>query len=117
MNFLKALIYYFFKPKIHYCIVRSDLPSRTIAAQLIHAAGESRGMFQFLPEHTIAVCLAVPTEKDLLEWEQKLLKAKIRYKAIREPDSPYYNQLMVIGIRPASPKLLKPFFNSLKTYR
>lgn len=82
----------------HYCIVRRDLPVGVIAAQLIHAAGESSP--GNLPEATRAVALAVPDEKSLLDLETSLSVAGVSFKSIREPDPPYYGALMAIGLVP-----------------
>lgn len=67
-------------------------------AQLIHAAGESAP--GNLPNTTHAVALEVPNEQDLLDLERRLLGLGIAHVAIREPDAPFNNQLMAIGIVP-----------------
>lgn len=80
----------------HYCIVRDDLPRGVLAAQLIHAAGESgageRGLY--------AVALAVRGEAELRLVEDKLRFLEIAHRAIREPDPPWNGQLMAIGVVP-----------------
>lgn len=82
----------------HYCVVRDDLPRGVLAAQLIHAAGETgaglRGMF--------AVALAVGGEAELLQIEDRLRFYEVPYRAIREPDPPWCGQLMAIGVVPAA---------------
>lgn len=82
----------------HYCIVRKDLPLGDRFAQLIHAAGESSP--GNLPHDTHAVALEAADEADLLDLERKLLDHSIGFCSIREPDAPYFNQLMAIGIHP-----------------
>jgi len=67
-----------------------------MAAQLVHAAGESSP--GNLPEGTYAIVLAVPNIAKLLALEKRLVDAGIPHKAIREPDEPYCNDLMSIGI-------------------
>ncbi|NJK32610.1 MAG: hypothetical protein HC927_09480 [Deltaproteobacteria bacterium] len=82
----------------HYCVIRQDLPRGVLAAQLIHAAGESvRGA---LPEHTIAVALAADDEAHLLALERELRRLGIAHRAIREPDPPWNGALMAIGLEP-----------------
>lgn len=82
----------------HYVIIRSDLPRGVQIAQTIHAAGESSP--GNLPPSTHAVALEAPDEKSLLDLELRLIGARIEHVAIREPDEPYNNQLMAIGIKP-----------------
>jgi hypothetical protein len=81
-------------------IVRADLPRGVLAAQLIHAAGESSP--GDLPTHTFAVALAARDEPHLELLERKLLKHQIPHRAIREPDAPWNHALMAIGIVPVS---------------
>lgn len=81
----------------HYVIVRDDLPRGVLAAQLIHAAGESSDR---VPSGTHAVCLAVKDELELLELERRLCERDVPHTAIREPDAPWHGALMAIGIEP-----------------
>lgn len=80
----------------HYCVVRDDLPRGVLAAQLIHAAGESgagqRGLY--------AVALVVRDEAALLLVEDRLRFHEVPHRAIREPDPPWCGQLMAIGVVP-----------------
>jgi len=82
----------------HYVIIRADLPRGVQIAQTIHAAGESSP--GNLPPTTHAVALETPNEQGLLDLEARLTQAGIAHVAIREPDAPYNNQLMAIGIPP-----------------
>jgi len=84
----------------HYCIIRKDLPLGVLAAQLIHAAGESSP--GNLPDNTHAVALAAKSEEHLLFLEAKLRRLSIPHKAIREPDAPWNGALMAIGIEPVA---------------
>lgn len=84
----------------HYCICRDDLPRGTLAAQLLHAAGESSP--GDLPTGTIAVALAAKSEDHLVFLEEKLRRLAIPHKAIREPDAPWNGALMAIGIQPVA---------------
>ena len=56
----------------HYVIVREDLPTGVMAAQIVHAAGESSP--GDLPPNTFAVALAASDEQqlELVEHELKL---------------------------------------------
>lgn len=80
----------------HYCVVRDDLPRGVLAAQLIHAAGESGAGQPGL----YAVALAVRDESELLRIEDRLRFYEIPHRAIREPDAPWCGQLMAIGVVP-----------------
>ncbi len=82
----------------HFCVVREDLPLGMIAAQLIHAAGESSP--GNLSEGTYAIALAVPDEQGLKALIRELHDHRVEHVIIREPDAPYYGQLMAIGIVP-----------------
>lgn len=82
----------------HYCIVRGDLPRGVMAAQLVHAAGESvRGE---LPPHTRAVVLAVADEAALLRVAARLHDLGVPHRLIREPDPPWHGAAMSIGVCP-----------------
>jgi peptidyl-tRNA hydrolase len=100
----------------HYCIVREDLPRGVLAAQLIHAAGESsRGI---LPPHTFAVALAARDEAHLESLEQALRRFDIPHQAIREPDPPWNGALMAIGIVPVADRgAVKRVTGSLRLLR
>lgn len=57
--------------------------------------------FQFDSSRTIVVVLGVRSEAKLLTLEQKLEDiGVVHYVAVREPDAPWNNQLMAIGIMP-----------------
>lgn len=79
----------------HYIIVRKDLPSGLIAANIIHAAGESSP--GNLPKETRAVALTAEDESHLLELENKLKSAEIDFRDIREE-----GQLFALGLLPVS---------------
>ena len=71
-----------------------------MAAQLVHAAGESSP--GNLPNGTHAIVLSARDEQELLMIEQQLLGAQIPHHSIREPDEPWKNSLMAIGIVPTA---------------
>lgn len=71
-----------------------------LAAQLIHAAGESaRGG---VAPGTHAVALAARDEDHLAAIEGQLRAAAIPHWAIREPDPPWSGALMAIGVEPVA---------------
>lgn len=72
---------------------------------VIHAAGESSDG-QILPG-THSVALAADSEIQLLTLEKRLISQNISHVAIREPDKPYCNQLMAIGIAPGDRALIR----------
>lgn len=65
-------------------------------AQLIHAAGESSP--GDLPKNTHAVALSVPNEAELAKLELNLVRGRIAFVAIREPD--LNDSLTCIGLIP-----------------
>lgn len=86
----------------------------TLCAQITHAAGESSP--GNLSEGTHAVVLAADQAK-LLALERKLIEANIPHRAIREPDLPWDNQLMSIGICPTFKHLIKKFVSNFPLLR
>jgi hypothetical protein len=93
--------------------VRRDLPLGAIAAQLIHAAGASASGHS-VPDDTHAVALAVPDEASLLVLETQLQASGVLFHAVREPDAPYLNALMAIGIPPQQREALRPLLRHLE---
>ena len=90
-------------------IVRPDLPKGLLAAQVVHAAGESSpGQ---LPSGTYAVVLAC---KDLTELATRLSVARVEHTTITENDGPFAGQKTAIGVRPNRRSKLKKHFSSLK---
>lgn len=97
-------------------VVRDDLPRGVLAAQVVHAAGESSP--GALPEHTHAVVLAAKHECQLLQVEEELLARSIAHVAIREPDAPWNGQLMAIGVVPLADRTkLQPITKKLRLLR
>ena len=85
-------------PLVHICVVRADLPRGVLAAQLIHAAGESSP--GDLPAGTHAVVLAVSNEAALEALAWRLTFDGLPHVQIREPSPPWNGALMAIGLRP-----------------
>jgi hypothetical protein len=92
-------------------IVRRDLPRGLQGAMLVHAAGESSP--GNLPEDTHAIVLSVPDEPALLLLAEKLAKFGVRHVTIREPDAPWNNALMAIGLFPARKETVRRHLSSL----
>jgi peptidyl-tRNA hydrolase len=82
----------------HHCIVRADLPRGTMAAQLVHAAGES--VREALPSGVFAVVLAVDDEAALLRVHARLHDLGVPHCLVREPDAPWCGAAMAIGVVP-----------------
>jgi peptidyl-tRNA hydrolase len=96
----------------HYVIVRDDLPLGFLAAQVVHAAGESSP--GNIESGTNAVVLAVGSEPALLVIERALQRAGIRHVSVREPDPPYHGQLTAIGLCPVVDRSkVKPILSRL----
>lgn len=78
-------------------IVRRDLPVGFLAAQIVHAAGESSP--GGLDPGTHAVVLSADAEQ-LAALERRLALEGIAHVAIREPDAPWCGALTAIGLAP-----------------
>jgi len=76
-----------------------------MAAQLVHAAGESSD--GFISSGTHAVALSAESEIQLLALEKRLILKGISHVSIREPDAPWCNQLMAIGIAPGDRTMIR----------
>jgi peptidyl-tRNA hydrolase len=99
----------------HYVIVRRDLPPGLMAAQIVHAAGESAP--QRLPPGTYAIVLAVNGPLDLEALSRRLSLADVRHTVVRESDPPYSGQATAIGVEPALRSVLRRHFSSLPLFR
>lgn len=102
-------------PITHYVVVRTNLPPGVLAAQLVHAAGESsRGD---LKEGTFAIVLGVPNEASLIAVRTRLSLAGVEHVTIHEPDAPYRGSLMAIGVRPALKSQVRRHLSELPLFR
>ena len=91
------------------------MPVGFLAAQIVHAAGESSP--GNLPPHTNAVVLSVADEGELLDVAQQLVQAGVAHVAVREPDPPYHGALTAIGLAPvADRRVVKRVLSRLKLY-
>ena len=86
-----------------------------MAAQLIHAAGESSP--GNLSSGTYAIALAAESEIQLLAIEQRLISQNIPHAAIRESDDPWNGQLMAIGIAPCDRSVIRREVSQLPLIR
>lgn len=96
-------------------MVRTDLPVGAIAAQLVHAAGESSP--GNLDSGTYAIVLGVHSEFALQKCADRLRAASIEFVEIREPDEPYNGELMAIGVRPALRSVLRKHLSELPSFK
>lgn len=84
----------------HYVIVRDDLPVGLMAAQVVHAAGESASLRSPPPQCHAVVLVA--SKKQLEELDTVFRWEKIPFRAIYEDDAPYSGEIMAIGIAPCA---------------
>lgn len=103
---------------IHYLIVRRDLPFGTTLAQLAHAAANSMADWirynthpyiedelwaeVDIPSHwgMTVVVLGVKGLARLRKVEYRLKAKGVAHTVIREPDQPWNDQMMAIGVWP-----------------
>lgn len=75
----------------------------------MHAAGESSP--GNIAKGTHAVVLAVPNVAKLLALEKRLIEDNIKHVAIREPDAPWNNEIMAIGVFPCFKKRVSKYLS------
>jgi hypothetical protein len=92
-------------------IVRRDLPLGILAANLVHAAGETSP--GDLPTGTHAIVLVVPNEGALKAVAARLELAQVPCKRIEEPDAPFNGALMAVGCMPGRKEVLRRYLSSL----
>ena len=89
--------------------MRADLPRGIQAAQIVHAAGESSP--GNLPEGTYAVVLTVPDEDALMAVAARLIRVRVHFTPIFEPDRG--GELMALGLAPRRKEELKRHLSQL----
>jgi peptidyl-tRNA hydrolase len=99
----------------HYIITRTDLPLGFMAAQIVHAAGES--VSTRVPDDTNAIVLSVPSELRLLAISERLTARGVEHALIREPDAPWNGQATAIGIPPTPRNCMRPHISDLPLLR
>lgn len=102
-------------PLCHYIVVRSDIPVGVTAAMIAHAAGESST--GDLDPGTYAIVLTVKSEKELQEVFGILEVNKVDFTPIYEPDPPWNNQLMALGLKPILRNAGRKFLSCLPSYK
>ena len=102
-------------PVTHYVIVRRDLPLGVLAAMLVHAAGESSP--GGLADGTFAVVLAARDELELALIAERLEARGVALVRIREPDAPWGNALMALGLVPDRKEVLRRHVSSIPLLR
>jgi len=102
-------------PITHYVIARGDLPKGMLAAQIIHAAGETSP--GDLDSGTFAVALSARDETELLAVAARLSDCNVPHKVIRECSGPWAGQAMAIGVRPGPKNTIRRYLSSLPLIR
>lgn len=88
-----------------------------LAAQTIHAAGESIRARSLPPSSTYAVALVADTSADLEQLSEVLRAEGIHHALIHEPDAPYNGAATAVGIEPMERDFVRPFVSHLKVLR
>ena len=84
-----------------------------MAAQVVHAAGESGPA----AKGTYAVVLGVPSSEALAALSERLDRHSIIHRKIIESDPPYNGQLLAIGIPPQPREKLRKALSSIPLLR
>lgn len=95
----------------HYVVVRSDLPLGFLAAQVVHAAGES--VVTAPPPDTHAIVLAVPDEAALRALADRLTRIGVPHHLVLEDAAPYTGQATALGVAPDFRSKLRRHFSAL----
>lgn len=102
-------------PTTHYVVVRANLPRGVMAAQIIHASGESST--GKLKPGTYAIALEAESSEHLGEISAKLKEAGVEHSRIIENQEPYDGELLAIGVRPGPREELRRYFSCLPLVR
>ncbi len=86
-----------------------------LAAQIIHAAGESSP--GNLAAGTFAIALGVPGQAALVVEAERLERRGVKLVRIYEPDAPHDGALMALGLVPARKEELRRHVSSLPKLR
>lgn len=108
---------------VHYIIVRKDLPFGTTLAMVSHAAANS--IIDLISSELVikvanpltTVVLGVDNQAALKRLSKRLAWRDVRHTVVKEPDAPYKNAWMALGIWPGEREDLEPFFTRVQTYR
>ncbi|MEO8700501.1 MAG: hypothetical protein ABI867_10680 [Kofleriaceae bacterium] len=99
-------------------IVRSDVPTGVQAAMIVHAAGHAAqlpGARSAAPP-TVAVALSA-TLDELCALVRVLVAEDLPHVLVREPDEPYRNAPMAIGMVPMPRERVRRLFAHLPLVR
>ncbi len=83
-------------------IVRPDLPVGLLAAQVVHAAGESGALRA--PSSGCHAVVLVASPDELRRLESALPGRGIRVRGIYENTPPFEDQIMALGVEPEHPE-------------
>lgn len=84
-------------------------------AMCVHAAGESSP--GNLSSGTFAIALAARDEAHLKEIATRLETNKVPHVLIYEPDQPWNNSLMSVGVAPALKNDLRRYLSDIPKYK
>lgn len=88
-----------------------------LAAQVVHAAGESAALGPPLASDTHAVVLAAATSLELRALSARLSKAAIAHVLIEEIDAPFCGEALALGVAPARKEVVRRHLSSLPLLR
>ncbi len=96
-------------PIVHAVVVLAGLPLGVMAAQIIHAAGESAVIsFGRKPDsYTHALAVEARSDDEMNVTLSKAAERGIMAVPIHEPDAPYNGALLAIGFAPIERSKLK----------
>lgn len=105
----------------HYIIIRRDLPLGTLAAMVVHAAGESASFYQDPYDGRFqgatAVVLEVKDEAGLVKAEGLLFEADVPHVVVTEKGGPYDGQTMAIGVVPSTEDRISRLLEKFQTLK
>lgn len=84
-------------------------------AMCAHGAGESSP--GNLPDGTYAIVLGAKDEAHLKDIVTRLITNKVPHVLINEPDAPWNNQLMAVGIVPDFKNNLRRYLSDIPKYK
>ena len=93
--------------------MRSDLPRGVLAAQVVHAAGESGPA----KPGTYAVVLGAPSSEALGALSERLDRFSIKHHKVVEAEGEYAGCLLAIGIPPQPKARIKKALSSVPLLR
>ncbi len=106
------------KAPIQYILVRKDLPIPVQMVNVGHAAGEAIRVAP-IDKRTIVRLLHVEDEKELEEYNSKLISKNYHVGLVEEPCEPYNGAKMALATEPLTERIngLTKMFYHLKSVR